>query len=75
MVSGNSVFELVRARLAASSPSDGARRLALAAVAGEATLRHALESPADPVTQTLAGSTETVPVGFQNSATSLDLGF
>jgi len=63
VVSGNSVFELVRARLAASSLSDGARRLALAAVAGEATLRHALESPADPVTQTLAGSTETVPGG------------
>jgi hypothetical protein len=47
-VAGEPVAELVRARLAGSGLSDGAQRLALAAVAGEAALKQALESGADP---------------------------
>jgi recombinational DNA repair ATPase RecF len=47
-VAGEPVADLVRARLAVSGLSDGAQRLALAAVAGEAALKQALESRADP---------------------------
>lgn len=60
---GNTVFELMRTRLAASDLPKGARRLALAAVVGEGALRHALESPDDPVTDRLANSAETMPGG------------
>src|SRR5262249_45823934 len=61
VVSGNTVFELVRSRSVASSLSEGVRRLALAAVVGDAALRYALESPADPVAEILAMDVETVP--------------
>ncbi|HEX3960593.1 MAG TPA: AAA family ATPase [Trebonia sp.] len=47
-MAGEPVAELVRARLAASGLGDGAQRLALSAVAGEAALNQALESGANP---------------------------
>lgn len=48
-MSGVSVAQLVRTRLAASDLTEGARRFALAAVAGEPALKQALTSPAEPV--------------------------
>jgi len=58
-VAGEPVAELVRARLAASGLSDRAQRLALAAVAGEAALKQALESGADPESD--AGPVQAAP--------------
>jgi AAA domain len=51
-LSGESVFQLVSSRLAASALTEGAQRFALAAVAGEPALKQALTSPAEPVTAT-----------------------
>jgi hypothetical protein len=54
-VSGESIAQLVRTRLEASSLTEGARRFALAAVAGHPALKQALTSPSAPATAT-AGS-------------------
>ena len=53
-MSGESVTQLVRTRLAASDLTEGAQRLVLAAVTGEPALKQALTSPGEPVTTTVA---------------------
>lgn len=54
-VSGESITQLVRTRLEASTLTEGARRFALAAVAGDPALRQALISPSASASAT-AGS-------------------
>ncbi len=44
-MSGDSLFQLVRARLEASDLTEDAQRFALAAVAGEPVLNQVLASP------------------------------
>jgi recombinational DNA repair ATPase RecF len=55
-MSGESLAQLVRVRLAASDLPEGAQRCVLAAVAGEPVLKHALmSSSSEPVTPVVAG--------------------
>ena len=48
-MSGDSLFQLVRARLEASDLTEDAQRFALAAVAGEPVLNQVLASPVEPI--------------------------
>ena len=53
-MAGESVAQLVDARLASSDLAKGAQRLVLAALAGEASLQDALASSDDPIAATYA---------------------
>src|SRR5689334_14211178 len=53
-MAGESVAQLIDARLAASDLAEGAQRLVLAAMAGKASLDDALASPDNPVATTSA---------------------
>lgn len=59
-MSGESITQLVRTRLEASALTEGARRFALAAVAGDPALKQALTSPSAPASATAASGGGTV---------------